>query len=67
MPVNSTPFFFFFKACHSLISKNNVNNVKFTASSSSQGPGHPLLNNFDVWCAETVNTEQFLKVDLGKY
>ena len=53
--------------CTSLISLENNKNVKFTASSSSVGPGYPVLNDYNVWCAEDVNNEQFLKVDLGNY
>ncbi|KAL9959837.1 hypothetical protein ACROYT_G033195 [Oculina patagonica] len=49
--------------CNSLITSNS--NVKFTASSSSEGPGTPVLNGNDVWCAGVVNADQYLKVDLG--
>ncbi|XP_068760301.1 coadhesin-like [Montipora capricornis] len=50
-------------ACTSLIANNG--NVKFSASSSSVGPGFPHVNSSDVWCAGVIDDEQYLKVDLG--
>ncbi|XP_022783430.1 coadhesin-like [Stylophora pistillata] len=50
-------------ACPSYITSNK--NVKFTASTSSHGPGHPKINSNDVWCAATINKQQYLIVDLG--
>ncbi|XP_020619750.1 coadhesin-like [Orbicella faveolata] len=50
-------------SCTSLITSNG--NVQFTSSSSSQGPGNPVLHSNDVWCAGVVNANQYLKVDLG--
>ncbi|CAH3195719.1 unnamed protein product [Porites evermanni] len=52
-----------FSACTSVIHNNG--NVKFTASSTSLGPGYPVLHGNDVWCAGVVDRQQFLTVDLG--
>ncbi len=68
--INADFLFFLFLAqrsqsgCNSLITSNS--NVKFTASSSSEGPGTPVINGNDVWCAGVVNADQYLKVDLGE-
>ncbi|KAL9959839.1 hypothetical protein ACROYT_G033197 [Oculina patagonica] len=42
-------------------------NVRFTASSSVQGPGRPIVNGDenDVWCAGSPTLNQYLTVDLG--
>ncbi|XP_078343053.1 coadhesin-like [Oculina patagonica] len=49
------------RPCTSMITSNS----KFTASSSSEGPGTPVLYGSDVWCAGVINANQYLKVDLG--
>lgn len=40
-------------------------NVEFSATSSVQGPGRPVVHGNDVWCAAISNRNQKLKVNLG--
>ena len=37
----------------------------FSASSSVLGPGRPVVDGPDVWCAGSPTSNQWLKVDLG--
>ena len=48
--------------CPSLINANS----DFSASSSSEGPGFPVVGGNDVWCSRDINLNQYLTVDLGK-
>lgn len=48
--------------CVSLINPN----TQYSASSSSAGPGKPVLHGDDVWCAGIDDQFQFLTVNLGK-
>lgn len=48
--------------CTNLIT---LSNVKFFASSSSDGPDIPVLNSTDYWCSEFNWKNQSLTVDLG--
>ncbi|XP_015775563.1 PREDICTED: coadhesin-like [Acropora digitifera] len=48
--------------CTNLIT---LSNVKFFASSSSDGPDIPVLNSTDYWCSEFNWKNQSLTADLG--
>ncbi|KAL9959836.1 hypothetical protein ACROYT_G033194 [Oculina patagonica] len=50
------------QGCTSLVKNANV---RFTASSSVQGPGRPIVGENDVWCAGTPTRNQYLQVNLG--
>ena len=45
--------------------KNNPN-AEFYASTSSIGPGYPVLHSNQFWCAGVINENQSLVVNLGK-